>query len=122
MGKKVDKTKMWMIGTIWAVAAAALFLAQATVWAVEEAQARPLSPHQFRFNRLLGTERVMDANPAAPGLRGNEVPNVNRWNAMMTHSSQQELRRQGAGTSPTGEVTSYTRQNVTGSQTRRVAQ
>jgi len=61
-------------------------------------------------------------NPAAPGLRGNEVPNINRWNAMMVHSSHQELRRQGAGTSPDGEVTSYTRQNVTGSQTRRVAQ
>ena len=114
------KRKMWMT--------TALGLAIATTWilfytaegrAVGEEQA---SSGRLLSQRLLGSERVMDVNPAAPGLRGNEVPNINRWNAMMVHSSHQELRRQGAGTSPDGEVTSYTRQNVTGSQTRRVAQ
>ena len=104
---------MWMIGIVWASVVTMLLIADITSsWAVETAEAHSFNPHQFRMNQLLGPERVMDSNPAVPGVRGNSVPNVQKWNAILLQASQNALRQQGLGTSPTGEVVSHKNQNI----------
>ena len=102
---------MWMIGIVWVSVAAMFLIAHATSWAMEE-QTRSFGPHQFRMNQLLAPERVMDSNPAVGGVRGNSVPNVQRWNAILLQASHTALRQQGPGTSPSGEIVSQTKQKA----------
>ena len=94
------------------VAVAALFLAHSRSWAMEEVQPRSFGPHQFRMNQLLGPERVIDSNPTAAGARGNNVPNLQRWNAILLQSSHTTLRQQGPGSSPNGEIVAPKAQKV----------
>lgn len=103
---------MWVIGTVWAGVAAMFLIAQATSWAMEETHAQPFGPHQFKMNQLLTPERVIDANPATPGIRGNNVPNLQRWNTMLLQASHNELRQQGPGSSPSGKIVSPDHQNL----------
>ena len=112
---------MWMTVVVWTGVVTMLLIARSTGWAMEKAEGAPFTPHQFRMNQLSVPERVMDSNPAAAGVRGNSLPNLQRWNTMLVQSSQQALRQQGAGTSPDGEVTSHVRQNI-GSQMGRIQQ
>ena len=106
------KRKMLVIAGTWTmVAVAALFLAHSRSWAMEEVQPRSFGPHQFRMNQLLGPERVMDANPAA-GTRGQNVPNLQRLNAILLQGSHTALRQQGPGSSPSGEIVAPKAQKI----------
>ena len=92
---------------VWLAVAALILTIHATrSWAGE------FGPHQFRLNQLTAPERVIDSNPAAGGVRGNSVPNLQRWNAVLLQASHDNLKRQGPGTSPSGEVVAPKRQAV----------
>ena len=102
---------MWMIGVVWVSVAVMFLIAHATSWAMEE-QARSFGPHQFRLNQLLGPERVIDSNPTAAGARGNNVPNLHRWNALLLQASHTALRQQGPGSSPDGKLAAPEQQRI----------
>ena len=110
------KRNMWMVATVWTSVAAICLITQRTGWA-EETQR--FGPGQFKMDQFLALERVIDANPVAPGVRGNNVPNIQRWNALLLQTSHTALRQQGPGSSPTGEVVSHKHQNLQ-SQTVRI--
>ena len=94
---------MWVIGTVWAGVAAMFLIAQATSWAMEKAPT-PVTPAGFLHDSLRRAERIFDSNPAAPGIRGNNVPNLQRRNTMLLRASYNELRQQGPGSSPSGKI------------------
>ena len=98
--------------TVMVTVTATLLLIQATSWAQEKSPVRPFGPDRFRMNRLFTPEHVIDSNPAMPGIHGNSVPDLQKWNAILFQASLAELRRQGPGTSPNGEIGAYYRQRV----------
>ena len=93
--------------------AAIYLIAHSTSWAMEQAETRSFTPHQFRLNQLFSSERVLDSNPAAPGVRGNGVPNLKRWNAILLQQSHADLKQPGIAMSPkAGQVVAPERQKV----------
>ena len=98
--------------TVMLTMTATFLLIHATSWAQEKGPVRPFGPDSFRMDRLFTPEHVIDSNPAASGVHGNNVPNLKRWNAILFQASVTELRRQGPGTSPTGKIVSGDRQKA----------
>jgi len=111
---------MLLVVLVWMSVGIALLIAHSMSWAMEkETTPTPYTPARFLHNRLLGTERVMDAPTGVLGSKGNSVQSVQRLNAVLLQQSHTNLRQPGIEKTPiSGKVVAPESQSL--EQQRRI--